>query len=139
MPPLKSTRKTDASSVVSAGAAGGGIGTVLAAMANNLPAGSSWKTTLTVLSPLITVSVGGVWLFIKACYIDRFVNKQKYRASDRAMEDIIGQARANADAVNNDPASSEAHRQAARATVEKLEKLRMEKVAERLMEVEPLD
>jgi hypothetical protein len=128
----KASRRTDATNVVGAGAAGGGIGTVLAAIANNLPIDSPWKSTLSLSAPLVSIGISGLWLFIKAVYVDPFANGRRHRAADAAMEKILADARANADRIQNDPQASDTHKREVRKIVEDLEKLRMRKITERM-------
>jgi hypothetical protein len=125
-------RKSDTTNVVGASAAGGGIGTVIAAIANGMPEHSSYKSLLTVSAPLITVGISGLWLFIKTVYIDPFAARKKYQASDTAMEKVLADARTNAEKVLNDSNSSQEHKQEVRKMVEDLEKLRMKKITERM-------
>lgn len=134
----KTARKSDASNVLGAEAAGGGIGTVIAAIANGLPDGSWWKPMLSVSSPLITVCLSGLWLFAKTAYVDPFVDGRKYKAADAAMDKILAAARANVANVLQDPHATDNHKKEVQNILEKLEKLKLEKITER-MEVVGLD
>jgi hypothetical protein len=125
-------QRSDATNVVGAGAAGGGIGTVIAAVANGLPDTSEWKSALTVSSPLIAVGISGLWLFVKAVYIDPFVNNRKHRVTDEAMEKILSDARATAARTVDDPNASEEHKKEVKKMVEELEKLQIKKITERM-------
>lgn len=128
----KPVKKRGAANVVGAGAAGGGAGTVIAALANNLPDGSRWKSLLILCSPLFAVCFSGLWLFVKAVYIDPFANGQRQRATDAAMEKILSDARANAQRVLDNPHSSKEHKREVNKIVEDIEKLKMKKIAERM-------
>jgi uncharacterized membrane protein len=99
---------------VHAGAAGGGVGTVLAAIAVLLPEKSAWKQILTMLSPAISVGVGGLWLFVNANYIAP-------RIRQAAVDKVLSDARAVEQRVLADPNSSAEHKQEMREAVEKLE------------------
>lgn len=121
--------------IVGAGAAGGGVGTIVAAMANSLPETSGWRTMLIVGAPVITVAVSGVWLFLKAAYIDPFVNERKHRAADAAMDKVLADARANAARVQADPNASPEHKRDVQKMVEELERLRLKKITERMQVV----
>lgn len=125
-------RKTSAPNVVGAGAAGGGIGTIVAAAANALPDASPWKGILIVASPLITVGVGGLWLFAKSVYIDPFAAERKHRVANIAMEKVLADARSNATRVLADPNASAEHKREVQRIVEDLEKLRLRKITERM-------
>ena len=120
-----------ASDVVGAGITGGGLGTIIATIANNLPDGSRYKTALLIGSPLITVGISGVWLFIKNIYIDPFVARKRDQANNEAMERILQDARLNAQKVLDDSNASVTHRKNAQKMVEELELLRFKKIAER--------
>jgi hypothetical protein len=108
------------------------MGTVIAALAAGLPDKSGWKSPLTVFSPLITVCISGLWLFMKTVYIDPFVNNRKHKVANEAMEKIIGDARAIADRIAIDPSASKQHKEEAKKMVESLEKLKMKKITERM-------
>lgn len=127
----KTPQKSDAANVVGAGAAGGGIGTVIAAVANGMVDGA-YKSVLTVSAPLITVGISGLWLFLKTIYIDPFANSRKHAAADAAMDKIIAGARTNAERVLNDPNSSDQHKREVQKILEDLQKLRMKKISERM-------
>ena len=128
----KQPQKSDTTNVVSAGAAGGGLGTVVAAIANGLQGPSAYKSILTVGAPLIAVGVSGLWLFIKGVYIDPYVAKKKHETADAAMDSILANARANAEKVLNDPTSSDEHKKEVKKMVEDLERLRLMKITERM-------
>jgi len=118
--------------VVGAGAAGGGIGTIIAALANGMPPTAPYKSVLTVSAPLLAVGISGLWLFVKTVYIDPYANSKKHAAADAVMERILADAHANMDKVLNDPNSSDAHKKEVRRIVEQLERLRLEKITERM-------
>jgi cell division septum initiation protein DivIVA len=132
----KPFRRNEAGNVVGAGAAGGGIGTALAAWAANMPQGSQYKALLIVCSPLITLAVSGLWLFVKTLYVDPYAYKKKREAADAAMEKIIADARANAARVLGDANSSDAHKREVRKMLEDLEKIRLRKITERMEVIE---
>jgi len=131
----KPPKKSDTANVVGAGAAGGGIGTIIAAIANSMPDGAAYKSILTVSAPLIAVGISGFWLFLKAVYIDPFVDKKKNEAADAAMDKILSNAQDNASKVLNDSNSSEEHKQEVRKILEDLEILRLKKITERMQVV----
>ncbi len=131
----RANRQNSAVNVVGAGAAGGGIGTIIAALANGMPHDAPYKSVLTVSAPLLAVVISGLWLFIKTVYIDPYANRKKHAAADAAMERILADARANADKVLNNPNSSEAHKKEVRRLVEELERLQLEKITERMQVV----
>jgi hypothetical protein len=132
MPSKKTPRKTNATNVIGAGAAGGGIGTVIAAVANGLPDNSTYKPVLTVSAPLVAVAISGFWLFIKTVYVEPYVNRMKHEAADAAMNKIIADARAIAETVINDPNSSDDHKKDARKSVADLISLKLRKMTKRM-------
>ena len=132
MAPNKAPRRSNATNVVGAGAAGGGIGTVIAALADGMDETSQYKSVLIVSAPLIAVGLSGLWLFLKTVYIDPYAYRKKHEAADIAMGKILKDARLNAERVLNDPNSSEKHKQDVRKIVEDLEKLRLHKITERM-------
>ena len=131
-PQKSKLQKSDRADVVGAGAAGGGLGTIIAAIANGLPEQSRYKSILTVTAPLIAVGISGLWLFIKGVYIDPYVARKKHETADAAMDSILANARANAEKVLNNPTSSEEHKREVKKMVEDLERLRLKKITERM-------
>lgn len=129
---MRRPAKNRQDSVIGAGAAGGGIGTVVAAVANSLPPTSAMRPLLIVSAPLITVCVSGLWLFIKVVYVDPFVTVRKNRAADTAMDRVLADARSNANRVLSDPNASTEHKKGVQKVVEELERLRMKKITERM-------
>ena len=125
-------KKSDTIKVASAGAAGGGVGTVIATFANSLPPSSPYKSALLIGSPLITVAVSGLWLFIKTVYVDPFVLRKRSDAADIAMDRFLEDARLNAKKVIDDPHASAEHKREVWKMVEDLEKLRLRKITERM-------
>ena len=101
-------------------------------MANSLSDTSGWKSALTVSSPLIAVGISGLWLFIRAVYVDPFVNNRKHEAADEAMDRILSDARATAAKTASDPNASEEHKKEVRKMVEDLETLRLRKITARM-------
>lgn len=125
-------RKSNATNVVGAGAAGGGIGTVIAAIADGLPEASAYKSVVTVSAPLVAIGISGLWLFIKAVYIDPFAVGKKHESADAAMDKVLEDARMHAERVFGDPNSSDEHKAEVRKMVEDLETLRLKKITERM-------
>src|SRR5215813_2202975 len=118
-------KKNDAIKVAGAGAAGGGLGTMIAAFANSLPDTSHYKTPLLIGSPLITVAISGLWLFLKTVYIDPFVIRKKSEVADITMDKFLEAARVNAKRVMDDPNATTEHKREVRKIVEDLERLRL--------------
>jgi hypothetical protein len=130
---LRRRRKTDSpNNAVGAGAAGGGVGTIVATFAQSLPDTSSAKAVLLVASPLITVCVSGLWLALKSIYIDPFMKDRKLRLVDRAMERVLANARTNALRALDDPNASPSHKRDMQKIVEDLEKVHLRKITERM-------
>jgi hypothetical protein len=132
----KTSRRTNTANIVGAGAAGGSIGTAIAAMAAQLPPDSRYKALLTVTAPLISLTISGMWLFVRTIYIEPYANQKKQQAADAAMEKILTDARATAARVAADPNSSEEHKRQVRKMVEDLERMRFEKITERMEVIE---
>lgn len=126
------SRKSNATNVVGAGAAGGGIGTVIAALADGMPETSPYKSVLTVSAPLIAIGLSGLWLFLKAVYIDPYAIRKKDESADTAMDKIVNDAQVHAERVFNDPNSSEEYKREVRKMVEDVEKRRLQKITERM-------
>lgn len=128
----KPPKKSDATNAVGAGAAGGGIGTIIATLADGMQDGAEYKSMLTVVSPLIAVGISGLWLFIKTVYIDPYASRKKHEVLDSTMNKVLKDARDNASKVLNDPNSSESHKEEVRKIVEEIEILRLKKITERM-------
>lgn len=126
----KSPRSTSKSDVLGAGAAGGGIGTILATFANSLPAESPYKTVLSVTAPIITVGISGLWLFVKNVYIDPYVATKRHEVNHKYLNQLIDDARTYEARILADPNASEKHKKEVRAEVERLEKLLMKAIVD---------
>ena len=124
--PAKSERKD----VVSAGAAGGGIGTLLATFADSLPPESTYKTFITVTAPIATVGISGLWLFVKAVYIDPFAASKKHKSTHEHISKLIEDAKKTEKAILDDPNASDAHKKQIRKKVEELERRLMDAIVE---------
>jgi hypothetical protein len=122
----------DASNVVGAGAAGGGIGTIVAAMANALPQGSPWKPPLIVSAPLIAIFISGSSLFVKTAFVDPFFRNRKDKATIAAMDAMLDDARSKKSEVMNDPHASNEHKRAVVRHVEQLEETRIKNISRRM-------
>jgi hypothetical protein len=118
--------------VVGAGAAGGGLGTVIATMADRLPPTSDYKSLLTVAAPLAAVAISWLCLFVKAVYIDPYAEAVKNKNADATMEKMLADAREHLTRVEADQSSSTEHRARVRKMVEELEKARLDKITERM-------
>jgi hypothetical protein len=130
MPAKKSPSTGKQPSVVGAGAAGGSIGTILATFADSLPADATYKTFLTVMAPLITIGISGLWLFIKGVYVDPYAAKKKHEADHSYLTQLATDAKGYEKTVLCDPNSTDKHKKEVRAEVEKLEKLLMRAIVE---------
>lgn len=119
-PSQSKSKKTD---VVSAGAAGGGLGTLLISFAEGLPETNEWKTFLTLSAPIITVGISGIWLFVKTVYIDPQVASMKHKSSHAHISKLIEDAKKVEQIVLSDPNSSEEHKQQMRSKVEELKRI----------------
>ena len=128
MPSRSQRQRRDTSNVVGAGAAGGSIGTIVAAIASAMPPGSMWKVALTVSAPLLAVLVSGLGQFVNSVYLDPFFRSRKAKAAATAMDEILDNARSSKLKVMNDPHASEDHKRAMTRQVEQLEEVRFRKV-----------
>ena len=116
--------------VLAAGTAGGGIGTLLATFADSLPIESSYKSGLTITAPLITIGISGLWLFIKAIYIDPYAATKKHKSSHAHINQLIQDARETETEILNNSNSTEEHKKAIRTKVEELETILMDAIIE---------
>lgn len=131
-----SSRSKESSSVLGAGAAGGGIGTVVASIAASLPADSSYKAFLTICAPLVTVGVSGLWLFVKTVYIDPFVARKSHQANHAYIETLLSDAKRYEESVLADPRATAKHKEEVRKQVERLEIALVQAIAARVNLVE---
>ena len=101
-----------------AGIAGAGGGTMLAFVANNLPANSPWKPWLVLIAPSLSVAIGvfGAWA---SNWLEDYVqSKRKKLLFDRVKSTI--------ESALNKPATSNTHKDELRAQLEKVEKLQFQ-------------
>jgi len=117
-----SSNRANGRDVVGAGAAGGGIGTLLATFADSLPEDSPYKTFISVTAPIVTVGISGLWLFVKTVYIDPFAASRKHKSTHEHISRLVADAKKTEQSVLSDPNATEAHKKAIRAKVEELEK-----------------
>jgi len=113
------TLKANETNVFGAGATGGVLGTVIVTIANGMSDDSAYKSALIISAPLLTVSISGIWLFLKTVFIDQYINKK----ADDIMQKALADAKANEERVINNPLSSQAHKKQVRKTVEDIEAL----------------
>ncbi len=128
MPNKKPPKSKQTTNVVGAGAAGGGIGTLIATFAESLPADSSYKSFLTIAAPLIAIGISGVWFFIKSVYIDPYAAKKKHDADFGYLNQLIDDAKSYEKRILDDPNSTEKHKQEVRKNVENIEKKLMQAI-----------
>ena len=121
MSPSPTNGSPHTAEVAGAGAAGGGIGVVLASLANGMNESSQWKAPLTVAAPLVAVALSGLWLFVKSMYIDPFVSKKKRESDVAELTLLLQQAEETRDRVRADPLASSSHKAKVEADVEELE------------------
>lgn len=102
---------------LSRGAAGAGVssGTLLAALADNLPDDSPYKSWLVILAPSLSIVVGFGWGLVKF-HLDELVS---YWRVQRALADSIKRN----DAIIADPNETEEEKEAARKDNASLRKL----------------
>jgi hypothetical protein len=131
-------RNKNHSNALGAGAAGGGMGTVVASIAAGLPSGSPYKELLTVCSPVITVAISGLWLFLKTVYIDPFVARKTYQANHSYIATLLVDAKRYEAQVLADPRSTIRHKEEVRKKVERLEIALMQAIEDRATTVEIL-
>jgi len=132
MPQAKTRKKTDRSAVIGAGAAGGGIGSIIAALATSLPPQSVTRLVLTVAAPSIAVLISGIGLFLKTAYVDPYVNKLKHQALSSAMETMLADARAERERIWSDARSTAEHKRKVTNLVQDLEQIKLQRMTERM-------
>jgi hypothetical protein len=123
--------KSDRFAVLGAGATGGGIGTIIAALAT-LSENSVFRNVLTISAPYIAVVLSSAGLFIKYAYIDPFVNKKKEEALKATFERALLEARAEKNRILSDPSATVGHKKQIVEIVEELEQLQLRRLTERL-------
>lgn len=124
--------RPNTANVLGAGATGGALGTTIAALAENMPANSDYRSQLIILAPMIAVALSSAWLFLKQVYIDPLANKKKMDASNDQMKTYLEQAKKTLADVLSDESSTEEHRTEARKIVEELERMQLENIASRM-------
>jgi hypothetical protein len=122
------TRRAAATDAIGAGAAGSGIGTTIAAIANGLPSTSSYKSILLVSAPLIAVGITGLWLFIRNVYINPYTERRIKQEKIKAMNKLILDAENHAEKVRLDKNSSDFYKREVQETVEFLHRMRLNKM-----------
>lgn len=127
IPPMRSKSR---SGVLGAGAAGGGIGTVIASIAASLPPDSVYKSFLTVCAPVVTISISGVLLFVKSVYVDPFVARRSYEANQSYLTTLLADAKRYERDVVADPMATAKHKEEVRKQVEKIEMALMFAISE---------
>jgi hypothetical protein len=126
---LNSTRgKRVQGDVLGAGAAGGGVGTVIATLANSMPNDSPYKSLLIVTAPILSVGISGLWLFVKTVYINPYAARKEHDANRALFKELISEARATYASVLADPNATPQHKEAVRKDVEKLERIMMQDI-----------
>lgn len=133
---MSNSSKIDKSTTAKAGAAGGGIGTVIAALAENMPDESEWKSALIIIAPLMAVGISGIWIFVKESFIDPIATKRRFAGSDEVMDFVYEQAKKQNDEVQADPHASDAHKAEVRKNFENISQQRLNNLSKR-MEIVP--
>jgi hypothetical protein len=109
-------RRRPRSSASVAGVVGaGGGGTLVVLVAQNLPDDFALKPWLLLLSPWVSVAIGGLWLWVRQ-EVDQW-------RRERARRGAIRQARALLDAALVNPHTSDSHKAEIRKHLEELELL----------------
>ena len=93
-----------------------------------LHSGSEYKERLTICSPLITVATSGLWLFVKAVYVDPFVARKAYQANHSYITELLTDAKRYEADVLADPRSTARHKEEVRKKVERLEMALMQAI-----------
>jgi hypothetical protein len=113
----------EANNALQAGAAGGGFGTIVAGFVSLMNEGPV-RQSLMILTPLITVTVSGLWLFLKVV-VDRAI-------ANALLKKALADVRTIEEEVLSDPNSSDEHKRRVRKMVEDAEELRMQTVMKRI-------
>lgn len=130
--PNNSAPKSTSSDVVGAGMAGGGIGAVIAALADSLPDSSVYKSALTISAPIIAVGISGIWLFVKAIYIDPYVKRKKEELYNLETEKIFDEAESIVDQLRHDKNATDEDKSEASQGLVKLRKIKLQKIIQRM-------
>jgi hypothetical protein len=86
MPQRVPRLKSDSKDAVSAGMAGGGLGTVYAGLVDMLPE-RHVKDVLIILSPIVTVGLSFLGFYIKQVYLDPFIREKTSFVLSRLIDD----------------------------------------------------
>jgi hypothetical protein len=119
-------------SVASAGVTGGGIGTALAAYASILKDGSTPQALLTFSAPLVSIGVGGLWLFLKIIWIDPFMVKRKDQAREKQAQALEQRLRTDLQRKIADPATSAQMQVEYQAALDQLDKAYLASICGRM-------
>lgn len=111
-----------------AGAAGAGGGTILILVAQNLPESHPWKSWLVTTAPAVTVGVSAMWLWIRSRVNAHLSRKDRAKRFHELRSKILS--------MIANPETSDAHRDALRRLLEKIEIAEVEYYAIRLKELE---
>lgn len=109
------------------------MSTAISVFAQSLPPTSSVKVLLSVFAPLIGIGASGVWLYVKALWIDPIAMRKRHAARQVALKELIREARELYDRVREDPSRSAAHKESVRKNLERLELGLIEGNVERLL------
>lgn len=135
MIPSRNNSPPATAEVVGAGAGGGGVGAILAAVADGLPESSRWKSSLTIAAPIVAIALSGVWLFIKSTYINPYAARKRRESEEAELNALLRQAKEARDRVRSDPQASTAHKAKLESDVEELESLLLRRFRERTLKI----
>ena len=110
--------------IASAGAAGVGGGTLVAALANSLSNQNPFKQWLILAAPSVSVLVTAIWLWLQVMILNLLHDREVMSLTASAKETLI-------EALNN-PNTSEAHRTLIQKQLEELELLSINRKMERI-------
>jgi uncharacterized protein YoaH (UPF0181 family) len=118
MPPTRKQGSAGKSPHRGAGIAGASSGTVLALVANNLPANSPWKPWLILIAPSIAVAIG-VFVGWANGLLEDYLNSQRKKLLFSRIKNTIQAALSN-------PTTSSMHKEQLQRQLERIEKLQFD-------------
>ena len=107
-----------------AGAAGVGGGTLLVLLSNNLPDTSPWKSWLVIAAPSVTVFFSALWLAALHLIAKRFRAKEKQALFSNFKQTLTSEI--------DDPHTSLAHKEFLQTQLEKVQRLEISSMYDRI-------
>lgn len=118
------SESTTNEALVGAGAAGGGLGTLLVAAAQPLPEG--WRSFVSLSAPIVAVGISGTWLFVKSIYLDPFVRRKKDQVAREEQRQLLAALRSQLAEMAESGRINEERRKELEAKVRELENMQFD-------------